>query len=338
MKRLLLLATVAVPVVLAAQPVIDQVDAPQEGDVFPYIAAGYVPITESGTDVVWDLSNMGGGAATNLPCEAAAATAYGNQYPTATLALDGGNVISYLRADASGLYVVGVYKQVGGQALQIHMTDEQLMLPYPCTYGTEFSNPYTYSYTYTGGTVNGGGHGTYVADGFGTLILPYDTIHNVLKLSGTDTISESIPGTSYVTAVNQVYFYKPGIHYYVLAATHLSQSVNGGTPQEGGGISYLAQSMFAGIQQDQRQAIGLEAWPNPARDFVNVMYGIGGGHKVQLELLDELGRSVRSEPQATSLPGIQQVRLDVQDLPAGVYLLRLTDDHGQQGSCRVVVQ
>ncbi len=328
----------ATSAILVAQPVIDQVDAPQEGDVFPYIATGYVPVTESGANVVWDLSGIGTGAATNLPCEAASATAYGNQYPSATLALDAGNVITYIRADATGLYAVGVYKQVGAQALQIHMTDEQLMLPYPCTYGTQFSDPYTYSYSYTGGTVNGGGHGVYVADGFGSLILPFDTIHNVLKLSGTDTVSEAIPGTSYVTAIDQVYFYKPGVHYYVLAATHLSQSVNGAPPQQGGGISYLAESMFAGIHEDRAQAIGVEAWPNPARDVVNVTFGLAGGHHVQLELFDGLGRRVSGMRKITTVAGIQQAGMDVHDLPAGIYFLQVTDDHGQQGSCRIVVQ
>ncbi|MBS1568401.1 MAG: T9SS type A sorting domain-containing protein [Bacteroidetes bacterium] len=321
-----------------AQPVINLTDAPQVDDVFPLISVGHVPIAGTGEDVVWDLSALAVGTPVNFPCESPDATAYGDQYPTATLALDGGNNITYMRTDESGLYTVGVYKDLGSLSIQVHFTDEQLFLPYPCTYGTAFSDPYAYTYTYPGGTVNGTGHGSYVADGFGTLILPYDTIHNVLKLTGTDTVAESIPGTAYVTAVQQVYFYKPGIHYFVLSATQLSQSVNGGPPQQSAGISYMGPAMFAGIKGKGNQPIGVEAWPNPARDFVNVSYGIAGGRKVQLELFDGLGRSVRMVRNMANVPGIQQARMDVQGLPAGVYLLRVADDHGQRGSCRVVVQ
>lgn len=335
--HLALLALVAVSAI-RAQPVINFPDAPQVDDVFPYIAVGHVPISGTGEDVVWDLSALGVGTPVDLPCESPDATAYGDQYPTATLALDGGNNISYMRADSSGLYVVGVYKDLGNLSIQIHFTDEQLFLPYPCTYGTAFSDPYAYTYTYPGGTVNGTGHGSYVADGFGTLILPYDTIHNVLKLTGTDTVAESIPGTAYVTAVQQVYFYKPGIHYFVLSATQVSQSVNGGPPQQSAGISYLGPAMFTGIHSEQRQPIGVEAWPNPASGLVNISYGIGKGRHVKLELFDANGHCIRARQAHTVVPGIQREQLDLQGLPAGIYLVQVTDDQGQQGTCRVVVQ
>lgn len=323
---------------LRAQPTINLSDAPQVDDVFPYINVGHVPITETGADVVWDLSNLATGTAQDLPCEAPDATAYGDQYPTATLALDAGSTISFMRTDPTGLYAVGVYKDLGSLSIQIHFTDEQLIMAYPCTYGTTFSDPYAYTYTYPGGTVNGTGHGSYAADGFGTLVLPYDTIHNVLKLSGTDTVSESIPGTSYVTAVQQVYFYKPGIHYYVLSATQLSVSVNGGAPQQSAGISYLAPAMFSGIHAEQVQAIGVEAWPNPANGSVNIAYGVAGGLQVEMDLFDALGNCVRTQRTATTLPGIQQKRFDLQGLPEGIYLLQVSDSHGQRGTCRVVVQ
>ena len=332
-----LFSALLLPAFLFAQPTIDQSDAPQVDEIYPYITGSYAPITTGGADVLWDLSGVGTSPATNLTVESPDATAFGDIYPTASLALDAGGVIQYMRTDANGLYIVGIYKLIAQQNLQIHYTDEQLFLPYPCTYNTAFTDTYLYNYAYTGGTVNGNGNSAYVADGFGTLVLPYDTIYNVLKLTGVDTVSESIPGQSYVTVVNNVYFYKPGIHYYLLNAQDISQSVNGGAPATGFGMFYLAQSAFAGIHEDLKQAIGVDAWPNPAQGILNLTYGVAGGHAMDLILFDATGRTVRTQHTTTATSGIQRSEFDVKDLPPGIYLLQVSDDHGQRGTRRVVI-
>ncbi|MEO8734698.1 MAG: T9SS type A sorting domain-containing protein [Flavobacteriales bacterium] len=336
------ICSLLVPAILTAQPTMNQSDAPQVDNVFPYVTGSYAPITTGGADVLWDLSGIGTSAVTNLPVESPGATAFGDIYPTATLAMDGGSTITYMRDDSTGLYLVGIYKLIAQQNIQIHYTDEQLFLPYPCTYNTAFTDTYAYNYSFTGQSgievAQGTGNSSYLADGFGTLVLPYDTIYNVLKLTGVDTVSESVPGTSYVTAIQQVYFYKPGVHYYVLNSQALSQSVNGGPPATGFGLFYLDQSAFSGIHEDLEQAIGVDAWPNPAQDILNVAYGVAGGHQIELDLFDATGRTVRTLHTTTGTSGIQRTELDVKGLPAGIYLLQVSDDHGQRGTRRVVIQ
>lgn len=248
-EKLLALLVACAPAVLLAQPVLDQADAPQPGDVFPYINVNYVPIADGGPDAVWDLSGIGSAGPVNLPCVDPAATSYADQFPTAGIAFDAGSLISYMRADATGLYAVGAWKNVGTESILIHFTDESLFLPYPCTYGTSFSDPFAYTYDYSGGTVDGSGSANYEADGFGTLVMPYDTIHNVLRVAGVDTSMEGIPGLSYLTVSQQVYFFKPGIHYYLLSATQVSQSVNGGPAQQVSSLFFLAPSALSGVHE-----------------------------------------------------------------------------------------
>ena len=326
------------PVLLAAQPVIDASFTPQDGDMLTYTSGTYVPIPLSGENVLWDLSGIVPGTESTVHYVDPASTAYGDQYPTATVALDGGSIIQYMRSDATGLYVVGMYKDLGTQAIQLHYTDESLYLPYPCTYNTAFTDTSAYFYDYTGGTANGAGNSSYTADGFGTLILPYDTIYNVLKLTGTETVTESIPGTSVTTVAQQNYFFKPGVHVYVLSATALSQSFNGGPPQSGSNLFYLSEGFLNGVGEQAKQAIGVDAWPVPARDQLNVSYGLAGDHQVAIGLFDVTGRSVRSMQARTINSGVQSTTLDVKGLPAGIYLLKVTDDHGQSGSRKVVIE
>ena len=98
---------IALPVLLHAQPLIDQSNAPAEGDMFTYTAASYDTITLAGSDVVWDLSGIQPGSTSNLTIEDPAATQYGNLYPTSQIAVDAGTAIVYMRADATGLNAVG---------------------------------------------------------------------------------------------------------------------------------------------------------------------------------------------------------------------------------------
>ena len=339
MKQVLsLLAVGALPAFLAAQPVIDESFTPQDGDVFTYTASTYTPITLTGENVLWDLSSLIPGAGSSLTVVDPTATGYSDLYPTATLALDGGTVIQFMRADASGIYIEGVYRDFGSQVIQIQYSDESLFLPYPCAYNTAFADSFTYAYTFTGGTVNGGGNNAYTANGFGTLVLPYDTIYNVLKLTGIDTSFESIPGQSYVTVSHQVYFYKPGLHYFLLSAADISQRVNGGPPQTANSLFYMSEGMFTKVGEQAQQAIGMDVWPVPARDQLNVSYGLAGDHQVNIGLYDATGRSVRAVQARTAASGIQATSLDVKGLPAGIYLLKVTDDHGQSGSRKVVIE
>ncbi len=339
MKHLLSLVAVgALPALLAAQPVIDESFTPQVGETFTYTSGNYVPITQTGENVLWDLSGINPGAESSLTAVEPNATGYSDLYPTATVALDAGDVIQFMRAAASGIYIEGMYRNLGSQVIQIQYADESLYLPYPCTYNTAFTDTFTYTYEYTGGTVNGGGNTAYTADGFGTLVLPYDTIYNVLKLTGIDTSFESVPGQSYVTVSQQVYFFKPGLQYYLLSATALSQSLNEGPPATGSNLFYMSEGMLTQVGEQAKQAIGVDAWPVPARDQLNVSYGLAGDHQVKIGLYDVTGRSVRSMKVRTASSGIQSTVLDVKDLPAGIYLLKVTDDHGQSGTRKVVVE
>lgn len=340
MKPLLFLlpVTLFTATALMAQPVMDQVDAPQDGDQLWYMPASHVAITTTGEDVIWDLSSLSTGEEQMLSFLDPAVTGHGAEYPTSNVVLTDGAVQMYLRTDATGIYTVGQYQATSGFQLRIHFSDEELVLPYPCTYNTAFADTSTYSYPFQGDTVHGGGSKAYTVTGFGSLVLPYDTIHNVLMLTGTSSGVESVPGTIYHSVSDMVIFYRPGIPYYVLSASEFSSYVNGELQQTGSSLYYLSQSTFAGLQEHASEAIGVEAWPVPARDLLNVSYGLAGGHKVSIQLYDASGRQVRALQEVTGGSGIQRTVLDVQGLSSGIYLLHVTDDHGQRGTRRVVIE
>jgi hypothetical protein len=80
-----------------------------------------------------------------------------------------------------------------------------------------------------------------------------------------------------------------------------------------------------------------EVYPNPARGAVQAQYALGAPQAVTLELIDLLGRRVRSEEVGRQAAGMHDVRLDMGGLRPGLYVLRLRGDAGAEATRRVVV-
>lgn len=75
-------------------------------------------------------------------------------------------------------------------------------------------------------------------------------------------------------------------------------------------------------------ADGIEAYPNPARGYLNLRLPAGSR---RLELQDIMGRTLRTQ---TALPGAS--RIDISALPSGIYLLAVSSSNGRKSVLRFV--
>ena len=67
----------------------------------------------------------------------------------------------------------------------------------------------------------------------------------------------------------------------------------------------------------------LQVWPNPARDVLNIQLALESGiHSYSLEMIDALGRVVKSDYQAVTA-GELRTKLLLDGIPSGTYLVRL---------------
>ncbi len=66
-----------------------------------------------------------------------------------------------------------------------------------------------------------------------------------------------------------------------------------------------------------------QLYPNPARDLVNISYSLDRASDVEILLLDELGRTVRKVNRGQNAQGLHSEQLNVGDLAAGIYYVRL---------------
>ena len=70
--------------------------------------------------------------------------------------------------------------------------------------------------------------------------------------------------------------------------------------------------------------------PNPAGDRAEVVADLTAGGTVQVEVLDVLGRPVMSIANGPRPAGISKWAMDLSQLPDGIYLVRLQQEHGVQ--------
>lgn len=70
--------------------------------------------------------------------------------------------------------------------------------------------------------------------------------------------------------------------------------------------------------------ISVTSYPNPAQDECTIRFHIESPGVVQLQLIDPLGRILRTVLDAMEMSGDHDISIDMKDLPVGTYAVRLT--------------
>lgn len=76
-------------------------------------------------------------------------------------------------------------------------------------------------------------------------------------------------------------------------------------------------------QEELLPTRALSLFPNPAKDILQVEYQLNTSSAVALEMIDMTGRLVRKKQMANQAIGIHQERFNLEELPAGIYTLKL---------------
>ncbi len=93
---------------------------------------------------------------------------------------------------------------------------------------------------------------------------------------------------------------------------------------------------FSGVEQVAENMILNAPWPNPTNDAFNFDLNLLNNGDVTIELIDVLGKTIKSININDASRGVQQVSLDVQGVTPGVYYTRVTFE-GQSLTNKVLV-
>lgn len=316
-----------------AQTLTEGNNAIQVGDVFTTHRAAYLPAGPGGENVTWDFSGLATGTIVTYTHVNPASTGYGASFPASTVAqqLSTGEIM-FVQTDASGMQLWG---QVADAEVQTYSDPERFMT-YPCSYGTAWVDEFEGTFNVSGTQWVRNGTVSATADGYGTLVMPYGTLDNVLRVRAVQTTQDVYEGGSQLTLFNVHYFYRVGVRYPVVSVSDGTVTTDFGTfPIQF--VTWIDEGTV-GIAEALQRSIGLELYPNPAYAQVNIVFTADGSTASTLQVIDASGRVIHQRGLGQRSAGIQLEQLDVTGFAPGVYSVCITDGKGGRGVQRLVVE
>lgn len=83
--------------------------------------------------------------------------------------------------------------------------------------------------------------------------------------------------------------------------------------------------------------VSIQAFPNPARDFVQISYELFSSSPVQVELINLKGERVRQLSNAPESAGTHQHFVSLKEVESGLYFVRVKTDKGIVGQTKLTV-
>jgi len=339
--------------ILAQIPVMrnDYNPNPQPGTTMSItrINSGAITQGASGAAITWNFSTLTTDNIKTGTFVSPNATPYGTTFAGATTAIAYTPGIEYGSYTAnyeffnitnSGIAKSGFVNNAS-PPIAVTYSDPKSLMPFPFTYTNTHSDNYEASYI--SGTFNVTETGSYsiTADSYGTLVLPYGTIQNVLRVRILENMTQTIAGFDPFNYTIETYaWFHPKLAYPFFSIT--SESLNG-SPQPSIIARYIQIPGFDDTLPDivdvetVELSDGVKLYPNPAHDQTLLSFNILQTSPVQIVMMNLKGQVVLPIVNDILQAGQHQITIDVGSLQQGIYLIAVQTPH-QKNTMRLVVQ
>lgn len=298
-----------------AQPTLNNSVFPIIGDVseYKYLSSGQDILPgNSGINLTWDFSNLVlDWSTTTISYLEPSTTPYFNSFPEANMAVFySNNQIEYTKKTADSMVHQGQF--MTGIDYQIY-SNTRLDLKGPLNFGESFSDDFATNFTNPSGNyIIRTGTIESMFDGYGTLILPDQTIPNCIRIK-TTKYSHDIVGSSTVDYYDTLYhWYSPNIRDYLLY--YYSYTVSGTHYSFG----YLRGNFHLNLDEINDQNFEISISPNPSTDKISISILKAEESKKTCYIFDASGR-VMKELTLTEINSM----VDVSELKTGIYFVRI---------------
>lgn len=307
----------------------EQTSSLQDGDSFEFTNHTEPTIgnleSQSGANQTWDYSNISGGTILNqsIDFENASNLSHFSHFPDANIGISstsaaGGDSENFFKNSSTGVEFVGIALTGGGNTNLSKLTEGFFLIKFPMTYNTS----YTDSIKGTSSTLGQSGSeferlgiSEMMGDGYGDLILPYGTVHDVLRVKTERTYSDYFGGSPLLNYIETTY------HYYVdysnmSIAQYSILSANGLDVQNS--FSYRTQATFPNIGiENFTPNQEAQVYPNPAFSSISIS---NIAENTSVSILDIQGKLIK---QQTINPNSS---INIDDLKSGLYFATILDN------------
>ncbi len=311
---------------------------PVPGETITVNRSAYMTPGSSGASQTWNHSTLTADVTHGVQYVTPASTGFGGSFPGSTVAqiepTQTGTYAYYMGA-ANGLHQLGIRQNSTGTTM--FYQNSERVVPYPCSYNTTWTDDFSCTAILSGFPMVRSGTVTGSADAYGSLVMPYGTISNVLRLRILEDYMDDIEDLYQIDYLCETYmYYKPGVHLPILNLVTFTSTMMGNTTTTQYS-QWISANDAVSIAELLKNSIGVEVFPNPANEAISITFTSEGG-ATQLDVLDVNGRVVLSDGTTNAMMGLDRRTLDIAALPAGIYHVRVATANGQQGVRRFVKQ
>lgn len=197
----------------------------------------------------------------------------------------------------------------------LDLEDMKEILRFPFTYGDSYMDYYSGLFFLAGIAKNQTGFVTVTADGYGTLITPAGTFHNVLRVKELNEYSNAGAGTPehYNQTVYRWYHEDFRAVLYSITTT-----VRNGTDT-------FRNAAWLGMEglaiAPKKISHTFRCYPNPTQEVLNIQFQLLTKNKVTISINDITGRQLVLLADRNFDQGEQALQYTISELPAGIYNL-----------------
>lgn len=312
-----------------------------------YIQASSVQPGNAGANQTWDFSNAVVDSSQTVDMVAANQAPGGAAYAAlgATVSLPqlyGADIVDafYARTASELVYYGyrGQFMVLGSTTtFEAEFTDPEEVVTLPIGFSEVQTDGFSGTYeTNTGGFIsafNRSGTITSTYDAYGTLILASGTFNDVIRLNYNENYQDSptTPGTPAVQYISENYLWiRDGDIFPLFQYSTLNI---GGNP-----TSYAIMYETLSTNVAERPSLSaLTVVPNPLQASGLVSFSLSAPTTVKMEIINLMGKTVMTKTMQALSAGPHTLPLNVESLPAGVYMVQLTSDQGPS-TVRMVVR
>ena len=290
---------------------------PDIGQSFTYISvlSPSLNVSQSGANQTWDLSSISGTPADFNYIDPSTATESGS-FPAASLVEAIATTETYYSRSSSEYTIEG--RLIPGSQRETYATDKREILKFPLGYNDVYNETFAglLENLSTLQTMDRSGTTKIEADGYGSLILPYGTINNVLRVKTIQEYTDYYFGNPFVTYNDTMYFwYNATTKNYI--ASHTTSYVNG-MPYISN-ATYIDQGgLVTSIDETKTIEKTISFYPNPANDYITIN---NNGQSVAINIIDVTGKSIMD----LNVENGEQL-IGLSNLSKGIYFLRYTQN------------
>jgi hypothetical protein len=291
--------------------------SPKIGDTFHYIYGNSINFnySQSGANQTWDLSSASGTSG-SFVYKSLANSSQPTIFPNANLvesSLDGSGE-TYYNSSSSELTMEGNY---ASGILEMIYTDKREYLHFPITYNDVFNDTFsgTLQNFISNQSFDRSGSTETKADGYGTLILPYTTINNVLRIRYTSQYQDNYMGFTIAMYNDTTYSWYNATNRNIVASVSVGYCNGSLYSSE---VTYMEQGdLNVGINDSKTNTQDISFYPNPAKNYIIVENK--SDKTVPLNIYDIKGKLVKTVDSKDL-----QKTVDISNLSVGIYFIKYT--------------